>query len=53
MCPEALWRDNDLVAAHSEGVKRLRHPEIGLIEPEFSVFAVDGRPELGRLSIIP
>ncbi|TIT74320.1 MAG: helix-turn-helix domain-containing protein, partial [Mesorhizobium sp.] len=22
---EALWRDNDLVAAHGEGVKRLRH----------------------------
>ncbi|RWE04573.1 MAG: XRE family transcriptional regulator [Mesorhizobium sp.] len=50
---EALWRDNDLVAAHGEGVKRLRHPEIGLIELEFSVFAVDGRPELGMVVYNP
>ncbi|TIV69868.1 MAG: helix-turn-helix domain-containing protein [Mesorhizobium sp.] len=50
---EALWRDNDLVAAHGEGVKRLRHPEIGLIELEFSVFAVDARPELGMVVYNP
>jgi len=50
---EALWRDNDIVAAHGEGVKRLRHPEIGLIELEFSVFAVDGRPELGMIVYNP
>ncbi|RRH97392.1 XRE family transcriptional regulator [Mesorhizobium tamadayense] len=50
---EALWRDNDLVAAQGEGVKRLRHPEIGLIELEFSVFAVDGRPELGMVVYNP
>ncbi|MBZ9735993.1 helix-turn-helix transcriptional regulator [Mesorhizobium sp. CA18] len=49
----ALWRDNDVVAAHGEGVKRLRHPEIGLIELEFSVFAVDGRPELGMIVYNP
>ncbi|CDX15111.1 putative transcriptional regulator, XRE family [Mesorhizobium plurifarium] len=50
---EALWRDNDVVPAHGEGVKRLRHPEIGLIELEFSVFAVDGRPELGMIVYNP
>ncbi|TGQ52685.1 XRE family transcriptional regulator [Mesorhizobium sp. M1C.F.Ca.ET.193.01.1.1] len=50
---EALWRDNDLVASHGEGVKRLRHPGIGLIELEFSVFAVDGRPELGMVVYNP
>ncbi|UCI07084.1 helix-turn-helix transcriptional regulator [Mesorhizobium sp. B1-1-8] len=50
---EALWRDNDLVAGHGEGVKRLRHPEVGLIELEFSVFAVDGRPELGMVVYNP
>ncbi|CDX33622.1 XRE family transcriptional regulator [Mesorhizobium sp. SOD10] len=50
---EALWRDNDIVPAHGEGVKRLRHPEIGLIELEFSVFAVDGRPELGMIVYNP
>ncbi|TPJ71799.1 helix-turn-helix transcriptional regulator [Mesorhizobium sp. B2-7-1] len=50
---EALWRDNDIVPAHGEGVKRLRHPDIGLIELEFSVFAVDGRPELGMIVYNP
>lgn len=50
---ERLWRDNDVVPAHGEGVKRLRHPEIGLIELEFSVFSVDGRPELGMMVYNP
>ena len=36
---ERLWRDND-VARHGDGVKRLRHPELGPIELEFSLFAV-------------
>ncbi|PBC08688.1 helix-turn-helix transcriptional regulator [Mesorhizobium sp. WSM3859] len=49
----ALWRDNDVVPAYGEGVKRLRHPDIGLIELEFSVFAVDGRPELGMIVYNP
>lgn len=49
---EALWRDNDVVG-HIEGVKRLRHPEIGLIELEFSVFAVDGRPDLAMMVYNP
>jgi transcriptional regulator with XRE-family HTH domain len=40
-----LWRNND-IAAHGEGVKRLRHPEIGPIELEFSTFAVEGRSDL-------
>ena len=50
---EALWRDSDLVAGQGEGLKRLRHPEIGLVELEFSVFAVDGRPELGMIVYNP
>ncbi len=45
---DRLWRDNDVVA-HGEGLKRIRHPEFGLIELEFSAFAVDGRPELGMV----
>ena len=49
---EALWRDNDVVA-HGEGLKRLRHAELGLLELEFSVFAVDGRPELGMVVYNP
>jgi len=47
-----LWRDND-VAGHADGIKRLRHPELGLIELEFSAFAVDGRPDLGMIVYNP
>lgn len=49
---EALWQDND-VGAHSEGVKRIRHPEAGLVKLEFSSFAVEGRPELGMIVYNP
>ncbi len=49
---EALWRNNDVVA-HGEGLKRIGHPELGLLELEFSVFAVDGRPELGMIVYNP
>jgi hypothetical protein len=48
----ALWRDND-VAGHAEGTKRLRHPEIGPIELELSVFGVDGRPDLAMIVYNP
>ena len=47
-----LWRDNDVVA-HGEGLKRIHHPEAGLLELEFSAFAVDGRPELGMVVYNP
>lgn len=49
---DALWRDND-VAGHADGLKCLRHPEYGLIELEFSAFAVDGRPDLGMIVYNP
>lgn len=49
---ESLWLEND-VAAHADGSKRLRHPELGLIELEFSAFAVEGRPDLGLLVYNP
>jgi hypothetical protein len=49
---EALWRAND-VAGHADGVKRLHHPEHGLIELEFSAFAIDGRPDLGMIVYNP
>ncbi len=45
---ETLWRDNEILA-HGEGTKRLRHPILGLIELEYSGFAVDGRPDLGLI----
>jgi len=49
---KALWRDND-VRVHGEGIKRLHHPILGLIELEFSGFAVDGRPDLGMIVYNP
>lgn len=48
----ALWREND-VALGGEGVKRIRHPEIGLMDFEFSTFAVDARPELSLIVYNP
>lgn len=44
----ALWRDNAIVA-QGEGTKRLRHPELGLLELDFSSFAVEGRSDLGMI----
>ncbi|WP_292681875.1 helix-turn-helix transcriptional regulator [Mesorhizobium sp.] len=41
----ALWRAND-VLSHGDATKRLKHPELGDIELEYSGFAVDGRPDL-------
>lgn len=49
---DAPWRDND-VAGHADGLKRLHHPEHGLIELEFSAFAIDGRPDLGMIGYNP
>ena len=49
---EALWQDNDVVA-HGEGVKRVHHPDAGLLQLEFSSFSVEGRPELGMIVYNP
>lgn len=48
----ALWQDNDVVA-HGEGVKCIKHPEVGRLDLEFSSFAVDGRPDLGMIVYNP
>ncbi|TPM84785.1 helix-turn-helix domain-containing protein [Mesorhizobium sp. B2-3-3] len=48
----ALWREND-VLSHGEGTKRLKHPELGDIELEYSAFAVDGRPDLSLIVYNP
>ena len=48
----ALWQDNNIVV-QGEGVKHLRHPEIGPIALEFSSFAVDGRPDLAMIVYNP
>jgi hypothetical protein len=48
----ALWRDND-VRLQGEGTKRLRHAIHGVIELEYSGFAVDGRPDLSMIVYNP
>lgn len=48
----AMWRDND-VRDFGEGVKRLRHAELGELSLEYSAFAVDGRPDLAMLVYNP
>jgi len=49
---KALWLAND-VRAHGEGFKRLHHPELGVLELEYSAFAVDGRPDLAMFVYNP
>lgn len=48
---EAMWRAND-VQSHGEGVKTLRHPA-GMLDLEYSAFAVDGRPDLSMVIYNP
>ncbi len=48
----AMWRDND-VQTHGDGVKRLRHPQVGPLALEYSSFAVDGRPDLSLIVYNP
>jgi transcriptional regulator with XRE-family HTH domain len=48
----AMWRDND-VRSHGEGVKHIRHPVLGTLAFEYSVFAVDGRPDLSMIIYNP
>jgi transcriptional regulator with XRE-family HTH domain len=48
----ALWRDNN-IQVHGEGTKRLHHGTLGVIELEYSAFAVDGRPDLSMIVYNP
>ncbi len=49
---KAMWRDNEL-SGHGEAVKHIRHPVLGPIAFEYSVFAVDGRPDLSMVVYNP
>lgn len=49
----AMWREHDLQPDRGDGVKRLRHPVLGPIALEYSIFAVDGRPELQMIVLNP
>ena len=48
----SMWRDND-VQTHGDGVKHLRHPQVGPLALEYSAFAVDGRPDLSLIVYNP
>jgi transcriptional regulator with XRE-family HTH domain len=48
----SMWRDNN-VQTHGDGLKQLRHPQVGPITLEYSAFAVDGRPDLSLIVYNP
>jgi len=49
----AMWRDNDVHAAHGEAVKHIRHPVLGSLAFEYSAFSVDGRTDLSMVVYNP
>ncbi|MFU1983404.1 helix-turn-helix transcriptional regulator [Bordetella hinzii] len=51
---EALWRGNDVLShADGDGIKRIRHAQLGSVALEYSAFAVDGRPDLSMIVYTP
>jgi transcriptional regulator with XRE-family HTH domain len=50
---KAMWTAGEVVSAHGEVVKHLRHPALGEIAFEYSAFAVDGRLDLSLLVYNP
>ena len=42
----AMWRDNDVREIQGEAIKRIRHPVLGPLAFEYSIFSVDGRTDL-------
>ena len=47
-----LWNENE-IAGHGEGTKRLHHDRLGRIEMEFSTFSVEGRSDLTLMVYTP
>jgi transcriptional regulator with XRE-family HTH domain len=51
---DRIWSENHVLSHNiGENVKRLLHPKLGEIELEYSLFAVDGRPDLSMLVYTP
>ena len=48
-----MWRENDVQGPHGERVKQMQHAVLGTIAFEYSVFAVDGRPDLSMVVYNP
>jgi transcriptional regulator with XRE-family HTH domain len=47
-----MWASAE-VTTHGEGTKQISHPVAGLLNLEFSTFAVDGSPDLGLVVFSP
>lgn len=50
---ERLWHDNEVQGAHGEAIKHIRHPVLGPMAFEYSVFAVDARTDLNLVVYNP
>lgn len=50
---KAMWRDNDVRAAHGDAVKHMRHATLGRLAFEYSAFSVDGRTDLSLVVYNP
>lgn len=49
----AIWAENEVRSTYGEIIKTLRHPHAGLLNLEYSSFAVDGRPDLEMVVYTP
>ncbi len=49
---DRLWRDSD-VRNYEGGLKKVRHPILGMVTFEYSALLVDGRPDLGMIVYNP
>ena len=49
---KALWQDNDF-SATAHATKDLRHPVLGTLSFEASIFGVDGRQDLTMMIFMP
>lgn len=50
---KAMWRDNEVRGAHGDAVKHIRHPVLGPLAFEYSIFSVDGRTDLSMVVYNP
>ncbi len=49
----AIWRENEVRGAEGMVAKRIRHPQAGWLDLEYSIFAVAGRPDLDMAVFTP
>lgn len=49
----AMWGENDLHGGRHEAIKHIRHPALGPLAFEYSVFAIDGRTDLAMVIYNP